>query len=383
MSDTRGSALDRFLPFLKRRNGAGADEVTDEQQQQLLLLFEKRNELKREFGKTLDELEAIRNERDRLAAAHKRDSERLQGLEKLLVDPTSCQNAIVYYRLDGLWNSCRQRLLKRRDDLERKFEELERAKLLEDFKAHAVQQQRQLEEKFKLLDEAYQEKADEVAKLQDRLARARQVWHYFRRKRLTQLILEAEEAMAPAISKREECLAELERVRDREPPVWEGLSVRSRREININLIALAQYLVVHYSENDLATLARSTQLKNPDDWRYGSNEECLALLKPIREIVGKLKADEQRQERLQRRANHLREVVSYEGNAATVPEASSVARIEASPGATESIHAVVADIPVNVIEMDFWGLNGIMLPPREQKKKATIDADIPAGVVAD
>lgn len=369
MSDTRGSMLGRLLPFLKGGKGAVADEVTDEQQQQLLLLFEKRNELKREFGKTLDELEEVRAERDRLADAHARDSERLSGLEKLLVDPVSCQNAIIYYRLDGLWNSCRQRLLKRRDDLERKYEELERSKALEDFKAHAEQQQRQLEEKFKLVDEAYQEKADEVARLQDQLARARQLWHYFKRKRLTQAILEAEEAMAPAISKREECLAELERVRDREPPAWDGLSVRSRREINIALIALAQYLVVHYSENDLATLARSTQLKNPGDWRYGSNDECMSLLKPIRDIVGKLKADDRRQERLHRRANHLREIVSYEGNADTVPEASSVARIEPSPGASESIHAVHADIPVNVIEMNYWGLNDIMLPPREQKKK--------------
>lgn len=369
MSEMRGNMLSRLLGAMRPGRDSGNDEAEDSQQQQLLLLFEKRNELKREFGKTLDELEELKAERDELARAQARDGERLAGLEKLLADPVNCQNAILYYRLDGLWNSCRQRLQKRRDDLEAKFEELERRKLMEEFKAHAEQQQQQLEKKFELVDESYQEKAAELKVLQEKLARSRAFWFYFRRKRLADDVLKVEEEMAPAISQREECLAELERVRDREPPAWEGLSVRSRREINIHLIALAQYLVVHFSENDIATLARSTQLKHPGDWRYGSNEDATALLRPIRDIVAKLKADDRRQERLQRRVNHLREVVSFEGNADTIPDPQSVARIEPSPGNTSSIDSIHADIPVNVIEQGFWGLGELMLPPREQQAK--------------
>lgn len=379
MSNSQGNVIARFLPFLGKK-GLGDDHVHNEQQQQLMLLFEKRNELKREFGRTLDELEATTAERDELRAMVERDSARLRGLEELLSDPGNCQNAIVYYRLDTLWKSCRQQLVRRRQELEKKFEELERAKMLEDFKAHAVQQQKQLEEKFKRVDAAYQEKAGELAQLQGQLARSQKPWHFFRRKRLAAAVLDAEESMAPAISQREECLAELERVRDREPPAWPGLSVRSRREINLHLIALAQYLVVHFSENDLATLARSTQLKAPGEWRYGNNEECVTLLRPIRDIVAKLKTDERRQERLQRRVNHLRETLSWEGNADTVPDPKSVSRIEPSPGPTQSFEAVMLEIPVNVIEQDFWGIAGELLAPPE--KKGAEQAPI-GGIAAD
>ena len=375
MSDTRWNTLERVLGMFRPGRSPGKDEVSEPQQQQLLMLFEKRNQLKREFGKTLDELHEIKAERDDLAKVQARDGERLAGLEKLLADPANCQNAILYYRLDGLWNSCRQRLAKRREDLEGKYEELERAKLMEDFKAHAEQQQQQLEMKFELVDEAYQEKAEALKALQEKLAKSKAFWFYFRRKRLTEEVLKVEEEMAPAISQREECLAELERVRDREPPAWEGLSVRSRREINLQLIALAQYLVLHFSENDIAALARSTQLKHPGEWRYGSNEEATALLRPIRDIVAKLKNDDRRQERLQRRVNHLREICSYEGNADTVPDPGCVARIEPSPGNTSSIDSIHADIPVNVIEQDFWDLAQLMLPPLEKRKQGGPSAE--------
>lgn len=363
------SALSKLLPQGKTSPSAGGtEEGMNEQQEQLLRLFEKRNEIKREFGRTLDELETLRAEHEVLEKQARIDAERLHGLEALLSDPASCHNAIIYYRLDVLWKSCHQQLAKRRTELEQKFEELERAKLLEEFKAHAVQQQKQLEQKFQLVDEAYQEKAEEVSRLQQQLGKSRQVWHYFRRKRLVQAILEAEENMAPAISQREECLAELERVRDREPPAWKGLSTRSRREINLQLIALAQYLVVHFSENDLATLAHSTQAKLPGEWRIGTNEECLAMLRPIRDIVMRLKQDDRRAERLQRRLEHLRQLVSYEGNADTVPDKPGMARIAKSPGVTDSFHIVDADIPINVLEMDFWSINTLLLPPLENSQ---------------
>lgn len=371
MTEARKNFLSFFPGFGRRSDASDADQVPDEQQEQLLLLFEKRNELKREFARTLDELEALKSEHARVSEQLERDSVRLEGLEKVLSDPAECQNAIVYYRLDALWKTCSQQLEKRRTDLVQKYEELERTKLLEDFKAHAEQQQKQLEEKFRLVDEAYQEKADALAALQTRLVKSRMPWHFFRRKRLEAEILSAEEDMAPAISQREECLAELERVRDREPPAWKGLGVQSMREINLQLIAMAQYLVVHFSENDIASLARSTQLKHPGEWHYGNNEECTRLLRPIRDIVAKLRSDDRRAERLQRRVKHLRDTVSYDGNGSVVPEADRLSRIEQSPGATESLDSIHADIPVNVLESDYWGLDQLLVrPPRKKKPLA-------------
>ncbi|HEX6929862.1 MAG TPA: hypothetical protein VF267_11455 [Gammaproteobacteria bacterium] len=345
----------------RRENAAQRDEASSEQQQQLLLLFEKRNELKREFGRTLDELDRLKAEHGALITRQAHDSERLAGLEAMLGDPQRAQNAVIYYLLDGLWKRCRKLVEQRNAELVEKFEQLEKQKLLDNFKANAVGQQRQLEQKFAQLDSIYQEMAENLKGLQDQLRRSDSFWHYFRRKKLTAAVAAAEEQVAPVVAQRDECLAELERVRDREPPAFRGLSVAAKREINIQLIALAQYLYVHFSENDLATLARATQDKQPGDSHYGTPQECLAMERPIRDAFAKLKADDKRADRLKRRADHLRQNVRFSGNADTIPEPDTLGRIALSLGSSSAIDAGRGDLVVNVLEQGYWNIDELLL----------------------
>lgn len=353
----QGGMLAKF-----RRSDADRDEAQDAQQQQLLLLFEKRNQLKREFGRTLDELEKLKADHSTLVAAHTWAAGRLNGLEAMLADPERGQNAVIYYRLDALWKYCRQLLEQRRDELSAKFEALEKQKLLESFKANAVELQRQLERKFEQYDSIYQEMADNLKTLQEQLRRSDKLWHYFRRKKLVPEIMEAEAQVAPVVSQRDECLAELERVRDREPPVFKGLSVAAKREINLQLVALAQYLYIHFSQNDLAVLARSTQLKHPGEINFGTPQECLAIEKPIRDAIASLKKDEKRGERLKRRGDHLRQNVQFAGNADSIPESHTLTRITlALGGSGQTIDTVRGDLLVNVLEQGYWNLDELML----------------------
>lgn len=367
MTAATGAGKEGLLAKLRGR-AAQQDEVANEQQQQLLLLFEKRNALKREFGRTLDELEQLRSEHAELTERHARCEQRLDGLEAMLTDPRRGQNAIIYYRLDTLWKRCRQLLEQRRAELVEKFEQLEKQKQLDHFRANAVEQQRQLEKKFEQYDAIYQEMADNLRTLQERLRKSQAIWHYFRRKRLVAEVATAEEQVAPIVAQRDECLAELERVRDREAPAFKGLSVQARREINIQLLAMAQYLYVHFSENDLSVLARATQEKQPGETNYGTPQECLAMEKPIRDATLKLKNDEKRAEKLKRRADHLRQTVTFAGNADTVPEVQSLGRIALTFGATStSLDAVRGDVLVNVLEQGYWGVDELLLAEAEKK----------------
>ncbi|HEX7046902.1 MAG TPA: hypothetical protein VF275_04970 [Gammaproteobacteria bacterium] len=354
----KGGLLSKF----RRADSTQRDEVVNEQQQQLLLLFEKRNQIKREFGKTLDELEALRNEHADLMQRHAYYKERLDGLEAMLANPERGQNAIIYYRLDSLWKLCRKLLEARRDELVAKFEQLEKQKLIDNFKASAVEQQRQLEQKFAQYDSIYQEMAENLKEVQEQLRRANKFWHYFRRKQLGLDVIAAEEQVAPIVAQRDECLAELERVRDREPPPFKGLSVAAKREINIQLLALTQYLYVQFSENDLAPLARATRDKHPGASKYGTPQECLSMEKPIADAVARLKSDPKRAERLKRRGDHLRQYVQFTGNTDTIPDAQSLSRIVLSLGSTSmSIDAVRGDLLVNVLEQGYWNVDELLL----------------------
>lgn len=351
-----------LLAKFGRNATADGDEPQDAQQQQLLLLFEKRNQLKREFGRTLDELEKLKSDHATLVTSHAWAAERLNGLETMLADPARGQNAVIYYRLDALWKYCHQLLVQRRDELAAKFEMLEKQKLLESFKANAVELQRQLERKFEQYDSIYQEMAANLKNLQEQLRRSDKLWHYFRRKKLVMEIAEAEAQVAPIVSQRDECLAELERVRDREPPAFKGLSVMAKREINLQLIALAQYLYIHFSQNDLAALARSTQLKHPGETNFGTPQECLAMEIPIRDSIVNVKKDEKRAERLKRRADFLRQNVQFAGNADSIPEVHALSRITlALGGSGQAMDAVRGDLLVNVLEQGYWNLDELML----------------------
>lgn len=351
-----------LLARMKSADAVQGDDVVDEQQRQLLQLFEKRNQLKREFGRTLDELERLKAEHDALRELHARCAVRLDGLEATLSDPQRAQNAVIYFRLDAVRRLCAQMLEQRRTELTAKFEQLEKQKLLESFKANAAEQQRQLEQKFSQLDSIYQEMAQNLKTLQDDLRRSGSFWHYFRRKKLTSDIALAEEQVAPVVAERDQCLAELERVRDREPPAFKGLSIAAKREINIQLIAFAQYLYVQFSENDLASLAHATKEKQPGESHYGTPQECLAMEKPLREALLKLKSDDKRGERIKRRADHLRQLAQYSGNADTVPEPQMLNRIALSLGTTnQTIDAIRGDLLVNVLEQGYWNLDELVI----------------------
>lgn len=358
---TETSVIKKNSLLAKFRTG-DSDSEADEQQQQLLLLFEKRNELKREFGRTLAELESLRARHAELSTRYEHDRNRLEGLEALLSDPQRAQNAIIYYRLNSLWQHCRDLLERRRAELIEKFELLEKQKVLEQFKAQAADQQRQLESRFDQLDSLYQEMADTLKTLHEQLRAASKFWHYFRRKKLAEDVQVAEEQVAPIVAQRDECLAELERVRDREPPAYKGLSIAARREINIQLIALAQYLYIHFSENDFSAMARATQDKNPGESHYGTPQECLAMEKPLREILQRLKNDEKRAERLKRRADFLRQHVHFSGNADSIPDSQSISKIVLSVGGTsQTLDSIRGDVPVNVIEQGYWNVDELLL----------------------
>lgn len=339
-------------------------ETMHEQQQQLLMLFEKRNELKREFARVLDEYDALKEEHANLKQQAEHDRERLEGLEEVLSDPARCQNVIIYYRLRGLSEHCHRLLSRRRDELREKFEALEKQKQLEEFRAHAAEEQTQLERKAEQLRGIHEDLAGNVESLRDALARSQKPWHYFKRKRLATQLAEAEEQLAPVAEQFDTTKQELQRVTDRRPPEYKGLSPKSKREINLQLIALAQYLYVHFMENDFASLARKTYEKQPHECDYGTVQDCLAMQKPIADAIARLKEDDKRAEKLQRRLAHLRENVAYEGNGDTVPVLRSIAKVQlnfVSSSSADHMQFAAQEADVSIVESRYWRVDELLL----------------------
>ncbi len=76
----------------------------------------------------------------------------------------------------------------------------------------------------------------------------------------------------------QEKIAELkelqEKIQGEALPEPDGLSLESRRLINCAIIALAQHLVVHFSENDLMTLTKTATERPVGDMKFGDRRDC-------------------------------------------------------------------------------------------------------------
>ena len=107
-------------------------------------------------------------------------------------------------------------------------------------------------------------------------------------------------------------------------PEPEGLSQESRRMINGAVIALAQHLVLQFSEHSLASLSKASMDKAVGDMQFGDRRDCDRLVERIRERITRLSNEKHLPALVQRRANSLGGEIKFRNEADTVPLADSV-----------------------------------------------------------
>lgn len=334
-------------------NGS-AKRRKDDAQEQLLALFEKRNELKREYDKQIDALSVLREQHQVLQSQYEKTRAQLDGVEEVLLDPARAQTAVLYYRFHSIWRQCADQLKEYSATLKAEFETREKQSLLEEFTAQAASQQQALEKKVEFLRDIESEFISSVDDLKKRLAAANRPWHFFKRRKLAAELEALTEQRKPAAQQLEETVAELKRVRDRKPPEYKGLSPRSKREINLRLIALAQYFFVIYSENSISRQCFEAQGKPPNEVNYGSREECLEMEKPLAAATKKMLADDKRKEKLDRRYALLKESVEYQGNGDVLPLPGCLQRIQLSVVSSDHMDVTGNEVAVNVLEHNYW-----------------------------
>ncbi|RPI61509.1 MAG: hypothetical protein EHM50_05535, partial [Lysobacterales bacterium] len=252
--------------MLERQGAAPTDE--------LLKLYWNRADVKRELKalrrERLDLLDKIKEQE----AAILRAQEQLEGLERLLTNPLAAANAMVYFQLRHLWRVGTQRLEQFGRELQAQREKRERAQLQE---AEIAKRQRRLDaikEKTAALMEKKRSTADEQARLTQQLDSMNVLVRLFRAGALKRQLAGLASGRQMLDEKFEELKALTEKIQGEPLPEPEGLSLDSRRLINTAVIALAQHLVVHFSEHDLASLAKTSTERAVADMKFGDRRDC-------------------------------------------------------------------------------------------------------------
>jgi hypothetical protein len=331
--------------------------------EQLLKLYWNRAGVKRELRGLRRERYELLDKLKEQEAAIVRAQEQLEGLERLLTNPLAAANAMVYFQLRHLWRIAALRLDQFAKELQMQRERRERKQLHEAALSKRKRRLDAIDDKLGELQNKRKTVIEEGLRFQRRLERTNALLRLFRgpglRRRLAALA-ENRKMLDQRIGEFRELT---EKIQGEPLPEPENLTIESRRLINAAVIALAQHLVVHFFEHDLAKLSKTATQRPVADMKFGDRRHCDQMVERIRERIEELRQDKTLAERVKRRTDLLMTEVQYRNETDSVPRDESVDKIRVAIGANQGAparRASDAPLQINVLAEDYWDIGAVL-----------------------
>ncbi|MGH8397980.1 MAG: hypothetical protein ACRETA_07015 [Gammaproteobacteria bacterium] len=351
-----------------RREESALVDAGSGQQAKLVELFENRNLIKRELDQVTAERDVLKADVEDLRSRHDELRRQLTNLERMLADAERGQSAIIYYRLRAVWDTCRQQLRLLAEDLCSRYEKAERIGFEQNLGKDRSRHVDDLAQQFDKLERERRNLRSSLGDLQKQLARLQKFWHKSKRVEVQFRIDKLTKQFKPIEAKKLELLATMELLRNQKPQVWPGISIASKRTVNLWLLALAQYLYLHFAEYNISDMARSAGTKPVSDVNFGLLNDCMAIGNHIFEVVIKLRGDKTRPDKLRFRAEHLFNIATYASHGDTIPEESCLDYIPLASQTAPTIDAEAQPVAANVLRLNYWDIQNILLRPPEPEQ---------------
>lgn len=332
----------------------------DQPVDRLLKLYSDRAGVKRELKEMRLERYELLDKLKEHEDANSRAQEQLEGLERLLTDPLTAANVMVYFQLRHLWRVGAQKLQQFGDDLKAQREERERARLHEGALAKRGRRMGAVNDKLDSVVRKQQKLIPEINAIQERLTSMNGLLRLFRGPSMRRQIGRMNNGKE-ALQRKIDELKELgERIQSEVLPEIDGLSVQSRRLINCAVIALAQHLVVHFSERDLVGLTKTATECPVGDMNFGDRGECDRMVEHIRERIEDLRQQTKLTDDVRRRTDYLIKQVKYGNETNCLPTLESIATVpqiipSAEGGPTQDAYDR-PPLKINVLLDEYWDI---------------------------
>ncbi len=342
------------LPFLK--DTAAETQPDDER---VVELFRSRNELKKQYDDLQREIGRLRDRIKQQEAATARVQEILDALETKLTLPETAYPAIVFYHLRGLWACGRELLSAFVADLAKKQEERERKhhQLAGNRKLFAERQM--LETELRAAETAVVDARQALANIDAQLRGLTRWWHKKRRASIEALKPAAAAVLADTEAALELARTNLANLESRAQSEFPGLTVESRRAINLATIAYAEVLCARLAKSPLVGQARAAVARREATDDYGSVEECERLMADVLRARALLEVRNGLAQEVATRVERMRKTARYRGETETVPLPESIEK-SAADVLEHRPDGALARIP-NVIAEDTWDLFRVLL----------------------
>ncbi len=129
----------------------------------------------------------------------------------------------------------------------------------------------------------------------------------------------------------------------------------TKRAINFMILSFAQQLWLHFSTDDLASMAKEANDKSPEAFKYGTKDECDLLLERIRiraESFENVTADA---DVLQRRSQLIAESAMFHNDDDAIPDTGTIVTVYAIDA-----DGIVKKTDANLLGQNYWGLADIL-----------------------
>lgn len=332
-----------------------SQEKPEEESEKLLNLYWNRAELKKD-------LDGLRKEQFRLQdrikeeeGATARIQQKLGHLESLLLDPEWADNVVTHYQFRALNLRCQGKLEKFAEELK---QQREQKRNNQEFSIWNEQREREATDIEHELGErrmVMQSLEDQLQAERDRLMTMSGIMKFFRGRSIAatqeHLALEIEVAQHDE----EQLMLQYDEVQERQPPDSIGLDLGTKRLINFTILAFAQQLYLHFSDDELASLAKDSGQKSVGAINFGNKKECDGLIARIQQWAENFENATGFAEVLQQRAKLIGEKAEFYSEDDAVPLPATVATVYAI-----SAGGVTSETSADLLGENYWNLSSIL-----------------------
>lgn len=323
-------------------------------------LFRSRAELRKQHEELGQEVQRLRDRLKQQEGATARVQELIESLESRLQSADTGMSTLVFYHLRALWTDGREIIGLLVQDLSAKQEEKERKVFALEGNRRQFQQRQEGEQNLRQAETGMVTARQQLAAFDARLAKLNRWWHRWERPKVAAQRPALQAAVEAAERNLKASRARCEQLEKAGAGEFPGLSVESRRAINLAAIACAEVLCLRLARTNLVAAARSAMSRREAIEYYGDLASCVTLMSDIVKARNLLKQRAGITQEVGQRAERLRATASYLGEFETVPIPESCAVSEGDVLVHGSQGVTAAKLP-NVLAEDTWDLFKVLL----------------------
>ncbi len=340
--------------------GSTAAKTAPEEDGRVVELFRSRAELRKQHEELGQELQRLRDRLKQQEGATARVQEMTEALEKRLESADTGLSTLVFYHLRALWGDGREIIGLLVNDLSMKQEERERKAFALEGNRRQFQLRKDTEQNLRQAESNIVSARQQLAAFDAQLAKLDKWWRRWERPKLQAKRPALQDAVTAADAALQAARARCENLEKAGAGDFPGLSVESRRAINIAAIACAEVLCLRLSRTNLVAAARTAMSKRESSEYYGDLAACVSIMSDIVKARNLLKQRAGITQDIAQRSERLRATAAYLGEFETVPIPESCAVSQGDVLAHGSQGVTAAKLP-NVLAEDTWDLFKVLL----------------------